>query len=460
MKSFVLLIAVLTSTTGAVEVIYAKVGDRVKLNPPEVKDLHNSYMHWKLTKDGSSYLAWRNSMGKTEIVNPWNNTLSWSGDSLLIKSIQQDHFRTFFLQLKIGFKEPTFFEYQIRKLTVTVDPSSPLLPEESVSLSCSDDTPQSERKIHWLKPGGKKEYQLQFTFKASVLDNGQWSCVVTSDGKESRSNVSVTVLDLSPALPHPQYTSKSWPLLVPCSLLPHVSWEQIKAKGFRELHWHFIPATGSSRQRLFSLSVGDPLTWKKDQGKTLLPNSDPQKGNLSLSRKLGTEGDAGEYICALEFENGVTLQRSVHVQLLQIVPSPGKELISGQPLNLTCTLGQPLSINLHLKWFPPKQSTLLTSAFHNSSHLIIPAVGREDEGSWRCELWWKNDKLLTRAEITLKIEPWLSVWMLVVICSVTIIVILVVILLFILFRRRQKMRHLRRRLCQCKHPKPKGFYRT
>ncbi|XP_010772635.1 CD4-1 molecule [Notothenia coriiceps] len=207
-------------------------------------------------------------------------------------------------------------------------------------------------------------------------------------------------LDLSPALSRPQYTSTSSHLSLPCSLLPHISWEQIKARGFRELHWSFIPTTAPVPQRLFSLSAGGPLTWKPDQNKGLQPGTNLKKGDLSLRRNRGGKDDAGEYICALEFENGVTLKRSVHVKLLHIVSSTGKELISGQQLNLTCGLEQALPSDLHLKWFPPKQPTL--SDPRPSSPLIIPAVSTADSGKWRCELWQNNTKL-TWAEITLEI---------------------------------------------------------
>ncbi|KAJ4923194.1 hypothetical protein JOQ06_022722 [Pogonophryne albipinna] len=429
-----LLLAVLTSTTGAAEVVvvYAQIGGTVTLKPPALNDLKKHYMYWKKDKDSTEDLAWLNPMGNNWKIKDeaWKNISSWS--PLVIKNIQQEHFRTFFLKLKKPTDNPTFYEYEIHKLTVSVDPSSPVLPGETVTLSCSAETPLGKR-IQWMNPRGELNPLNPLTFSASMRDNGPWSCMVTDGQSKSQVNVSVTVLDLSPALSRPQYTSTSSHLSLPCSLLPHISWEQIKAKGFRELHWSFIPTTVSVPQRLFSLSAEEPLTWKPDQNKGLQPGTNLKKGDLSLRRKRGIEEDAGEYICALEFENGVTLKRSVHVKLLQIVSSTGTELISGQQLNLTCGLEQPLPSDLHLKWLPPKQSTL--SDPRPSSPLIIPLVSTADAGKWRCELW-QNNTQLTWAEITLEIVPWLSVWML------------------------QKMRHLRRRLCQCKHPKPKGFYRT
>ncbi|GLD63811.1 uncharacterized protein AKAME5_001539700 [Lates japonicus] len=139
----------------------------------------------------------------------------------------------------------------------------------------------------------------------------------------------------------------------------------------------------------------------------------------------------------------------------------GTELISGQPLNLTCSTGNQLPPNMLLKWSPPKQSSLSPlKSDHHPAKLTIPQVHTGDEGNWGCALW-QGSKQLTSAVITLKIEPKLNVWILVTICSAAVVVILILILVFIFYRRRQrKMRHLRHRLCQCKNPKPKGFYRT
>lgn len=124
-------------------------------------------------------------------------------------------------------------------------------------------------------------------------------------------------LDLSPPVSQSQYTSKSRPLTIPCSIPAHISWGQINDTGIKEVHWHFIPKPGSSPQRLFSLSVGNPMTWKADQDRGLRPVSEPKKGDLSLIKNRGTEEDEGDYVCALEFKNGVILNRTVHVQVLR-----------------------------------------------------------------------------------------------------------------------------------------------
>ncbi|XP_078108708.1 CD4-1 molecule [Sander vitreus] len=455
----VLLLAVLKSTTGAQEFIYyAQVGEMVTLKPPGVYS--QKYVYWYFD---DFYLAWRNTMGNTWTSQEprWKDRLSLLSDySLIIKNLQQEDFTTTFKFKLYGDSS----EYTYKLLKLTVNSPSPLLPGDSLSLSCNAETQgPNKSKIHWLNPQGVKMRSEQLHVRATSQDNGEWTCVVTNASQQNVAKVSVTVMDLSPAPLSPQYTSKSRPLTIPCSLPPYISWDQIKAKGIQEVHWQFIPEPGSSPQRLFSLSLEDPLTWQPEQTRGLRPVQDPKKMNLSLTRNRGSEEDRGDYVCALKFKNDVSLNRTVHVKVLQITSSPGTELISGQQLNLTCCLGHPLPSDLRLKWFPPEQSSLSSSSLGSDghpTHLTIPEVGKGDGGKWRCELW-QNDTWLTSAEITLKIEPKLSVWMLVVICSVTVIVILLLVLVFILYQHRQrKMRHLRRRLCQCKTPKPKGFYRT
>ncbi|XP_033496175.1 CD4-1 molecule [Epinephelus lanceolatus] len=465
-QSVLLLIVVFESAAGTYEVRYFQVGGTVKLPLPASVDLKQHYVYWKL--EGGPELAVQNPLGRksTSEAEPWKNRLSWTdGNELMIKNIQQENFGTFVCEVKRMSVVIQTITYKLLRLTATVKPSTLLLPRSTLSLTCNAETLQGHEnpQIHWLNPRGERERnQRSFTKIATSQDNGEWTCVATHNQIENKAYVSVTVVDLSPPTSQSQYTSKSRPLTIPCSIPAHISWGQINDTGIKEVHWHFIPKPGSSPQRLFSLSVGNPMTWKADQDRGLRLVSEPKKKDLSLTRYRGKEEDEGDYVCALEFKNGVILNRTVHVQVLRITSSPGTELISGQQLNLTCGLGQPLPSDLRLKWFPPEQSSLLSSltSDRHPAHLTIPEVGTGDSGKWRCELW-RSNAWVTFAEITLKIEPRLRVWMLVVICSVTVIVLLLLVLIFILCRRRQrKMRHLRHRLCQCKTPKPKGFYRT
>lgn len=79
-----------------------------------------------------------------------------------------------------------------------MNPPSPLLPGESMSLFCDADSPRSHKKpvIAWLNPQEVKmnSHQGLFKGKATGQYNGQWTCVVTNEGKEHRVTVSVTVV--------------------------------------------------------------------------------------------------------------------------------------------------------------------------------------------------------------------------------------------------------------------------
>lgn len=464
-QSALILFAVLTSTMGAEEVIvYAKVGDTVTLQP-HWGTLPNPYLQWHFADSPDPPLAWLNPFGgkDTTKAKPWENKLSLIGNALIISNIQEENFGTFICKITDSSQSATFI---LIKLNVSASPASLLLPGESLSLTCNLETQRRMRSdIHWLNPRGQKVNSREgaLTKRVTSQDSGQWTCVVTSNKKEHKKQIPVKVLDLSPA-PSRQYTSTNSPLIIPCSFPSDITWKEIKIRGIQEVQWHYFPkpsvgTISKDRQRLFNLSLEDPLAWKVDQGKGLSPVSDVTNGNLTLTRNRGKEEDRGNYTCSMKFKNGVTLSTTVHVEVLKIIPSPKTELISGQWVNLTCTTGNPLPSGVRLKWIPPEKSSLTISE-SLPALLTIPEVERGDSGKWRCELWQGNVQL-TSAVVTLVIEPRMNAWMLVIICSTAVIILLLLLVAFILCRHRQrKMRHFRHQLCQCKNPKPKGFYRT
>lgn len=92
--------------------------------------------------------------------------------------------------------------------------------------------------------------------------------------------------------------------------------------GLREGHWHFFPRStsnllSSEAQRLFTLSLKEPVSWKPEGTRGLTPVSDFKNRNLSLGRKKGDNGDRGDYVCTLKFDNGLTLNRTVRVNVLE-----------------------------------------------------------------------------------------------------------------------------------------------
>uniref|UniRef100_A0A3Q3WS24 Ig-like domain-containing protein n=1 Tax=Mola mola TaxID=94237 RepID=A0A3Q3WS24_MOLML len=468
-QSVLILIAVLTSATGAEEVIYAQLGETITLKPPEGYKSHNYYLYWYF---GDVELVWLNYLGGSSYIKDkeWMH-FSLSNGSLKVTFIQQEQFGTFTCKLTWdGVKTET--TYKIIKLSV--NSSFVVLPGEPLPLVCDTETLHSPNKpeIHWLNPQ-EEIHSPSVTVNATNQHNGQWACVVTHDKKIHKAKISILVLDLSPAPLQPQYTSKSSPLTIPCSISSHISWEQIKAKGIQEGHWQFFQKPSSclksvDPQRLFQLSLKKPVSWSKEgEDRGLTPVSGLEKGVLSLTKKQWKVEDRGDYVCTLKFNNGVTLNRTVHVDVLQISASPGIHLISGQQLNLTCSLSYPLSSDMSMKWIVPEQSSQQPVAFQQgSTYFTILRVDTNDGGNWACELWQRN-KRLTAAVITLMIgenrkkghdydlvaRPFFM--------TETFFYIMCLIMSFsIVYRTQQKMRRLRHRLCKCKNPKPKGFYRT
>lgn len=237
-------------------------------------------------------------------------------------------------------------------MLVDVNPSSPLLIGESLSVTCNAKTPQNlhrKPEIYLLNPQGQKVKTGPGTMstKATRQHNGNWTCVVKYNQKQYSATVPVTVLgellsmytyvfvycnvptphhhlslrpslDLSPASSSYQYASYSSPLTIPCSIFPQVTLDQIKARGIQEVHWQFYskPSVGAGDPKtLFSLSL-NKLEWKPNR----LPSLNPvpaQKGNFSLTKRKDKQVDRGDYVCMAKFEKDVTLQTRIHVEVLE-----------------------------------------------------------------------------------------------------------------------------------------------
>uniref|UniRef100_A0A3Q3KRX3 Ig-like domain-containing protein n=1 Tax=Monopterus albus TaxID=43700 RepID=A0A3Q3KRX3_MONAL len=449
--AFFVLVLCFVEIHWADEVVYAQLGEKVFLKSPSSYNATAHYIYWFFGKQEPS----RIQLGWLKHFCTLQTKITLSENSLIIDGIEEKHFGTYICELNqntefpliMNVLKPNFILYLLPCLiSVLVNMGSPslLLPGESLSLDCSVKASYRMTKIHWLNPSGESigSNQKAIIKTATSKDNGQWTCVVRDNQKEYQAKISVTVLDLDPASSLFQYSSKSSHLTIPCSIPLHISWDQIKAKGLKEVNWQFfpkLPSGGNSDgpQQLFSLYLDQvPLTWKANRTRGLSTEPDLQKGKLSLVRKQGREGDRGDYVCSFKFPK-VTLNKTVHLEVLQIISSPGTNLISGQQVNLTCSLGHPLPSDLQVKWLPPEGSSQLSlQSDPHPVHLSIPEIWTEDSGNWECSLW-QGGRKLTSDVITLKIEPKLSVWMLVIICSAAVIVILLLIVVFFLYRRRQ-----------------------
>ncbi|XP_043972774.1 CD4-1 molecule [Gambusia affinis] len=459
LQFFVCLIIVL-NTTGADEVNYLRVGDSVDLKSPSLPSQY--YVSWFFERDPRIELADISYLNRKH-VNPgsgqiWSSRLDISTSGLTIKDMQEENFGTIVCEVKRSTNLHSTLKFHLIKVTVSMkDQPSSLIPGNLLSLNCKAET-NRKHSVYWIKPAGDKATPLQgsITKKAESQDNGEWQCVV-KDNKESRFKFFVSVVDFSSASKY-VYTSTNHPLSIPFWITPK-DFVQKNSSSIKTIEWLFTPKTSSTQQTVFSFSSENGQLKPEATARELSFKNFTAGGNFSLHRNLARAEDRGTYNCSITFTNGYVLSRSLVVEVLEIIPSPGTELISGHHLNLSCSTGGPLETGVTVKWVPPVTSSLAKANFL-PGHLIIPRVGTEDSGKWRCDLR-RNTTTLTSAVIALKIDPVLTVWMIVTICAAGVILILLLILAFILFRRRQrKMRLLRHRLCKCENPKPKGFYKA
>uniref|UniRef100_A0A3Q0S2P3 Ig-like domain-containing protein n=1 Tax=Amphilophus citrinellus TaxID=61819 RepID=A0A3Q0S2P3_AMPCI len=422
-----------------VEVIYAKVGEQVTLVP---KSNQRQYVYWHLGNQNGPQLAWLNHLGGKGINltdEKWKSRLSLQDASLVINDIQQEFFGTFVCKMTSSGKPDSITEYKIIQIIGKLDvkPDTLLLHGDILSLTCNlERTPQVQNKpsIYWLNPQGVRERNNQgkVNVPATSDHNGQWSCVVKDNNNEKKVHVPVGVVGDS----H-QYTAADTSLTIPCSINSGVTWEQILTKELEEVWWDFVPKLSSgavsvNRERLFDFNV-EKRSLTPGQKKGLRLVSSNKKENLSLTKSKGSVEDRGHYNCSMKFKNGRTLSNTVDLDVLQITSQPGKELIYGQQVNLSCSTGDPLPNDVMLNWTKPETSSRYVQY---PTHITIPEVRKGDSGKWRCELWQRG-KRLTSAEILLKTEPRLSVWMLVIICSAAVILLLLLVLVFIHYRRRK-----------------------
>lgn len=465
----VLLLCILGfQATVADEIIYAQVGEDVSLN---LSYDSNKYFTWFFANE---QIATLNPFGGKQIEPGWVPHLTLSHNSLVVKNLTQSDFGIFSCSVRDKRAEVGKNNFRLIQLNVAVD-RPVLLPGETLSLTCGVRSQEYTPQISWLDPRGEKQGSAgRAVVQVTSAHSGEWTCVVSRAGKEKRVKIKVTVIDLLPLAPiEIQYASTSTPLTIPCSLAEGTTWDQVKSKGIHEVGWNFCPPKPQcDKPSLFLLSLVDNKpTWKKLTDRALRPSPNPGRGDLSLGRNLAREEDGGDYECFVKFQNGVTLNRTVRVEVLRIIASPGTQLTTGQELNLTCTTGHPLPPDIQIKWIPPRQSSsssstppppALLSPFTQdlgSPHLTVEEVGSDHNGTWTCELR-RGETSLTSAAVVLKIESKFSAWMLVTLCAAAAILILLVILIIILQRRRQRRTRRHMRLCHCKNPKPKGFYRS
>ncbi|XP_033837462.2 CD4-1 molecule isoform X1 [Periophthalmus magnuspinnatus] len=434
------------------KLVYAQLGRDVELRSPFGTD---KYVTWYI---GGADVAWSNPSGGRKILETeWRPRLELSSNGLVIKNVTRGEFGAFSCVARDKKIETGRQLFKLVQVEVVVDPPV-LVSGQWLSLSCSVPDPGHAPRVHWVGPKGQTPETSGggARVRTTADHSGDWTYVLTDQNERTTGTVNVRVIDLLPLAPvQTVFTSSSSPLLVPCSLAPGASWTDVRSRGVVEVGWNFCPNVWCDKPRLLTLSLESKPTWTTAAKGRARPKHDPGNGDLSLGRNVGRDGDAGAYECFIRFKDGEILNRTVRVEVLRIVASPGTRLNEGDPLNLTCTTGRPPRPDLQIKWLPPSS----LSALRPPPHISIPSAGGAENGTWTCELW-RGEELLTSTRVELRIESKFSVWMLVTLCALAAILILLVVLIIIIQRRRQRRSRRHMRLCQCKNPKPKGFYRS
>ncbi|KAI5105934.1 CD4-1 molecule precursor [Silurus meridionalis] len=272
----------------------------------------------------------------------------------------------------------------------------------------------------------------------SAKHSGKWTCELKYNGGFTlKAMTDVTIVDLAPSTSDPIYTHDSaYNLNIPCSFSSKMTWSTLNKVGVTEGSWSFSPLNRSESPRtLLDLNLTPSAAWKSHDGtQSLLMESEVKDTVLDVKISKVSVNNRGTYTCNLKF-GSQTISRNVQVEVLQVISSAGKVIYAGYPLNLTCTLGHPMSSDLEVNWITPHSSSRQNLNNPYPMQLSIPAVGLKDRGRWICELK-KNSTVLTSATFTLKVEnaP-VNIWMIIAIVVGVLVLILIIVITVIYVRR-------------------------
>ncbi|XP_051576769.1 uncharacterized protein LOC127453958 isoform X2 [Myxocyprinus asiaticus] len=461
---------------GSPMVIYAQEGGTVTLPRDKTVTAENVYVNWYYGSEVKAEVISRNPQRGIQ-KGTWTRASLLPDFSLKISPVQDSDFEIFHCEQHV-LKDTYTKTYKLYRVSILKVPA--VIFGDTLSLNCEAESSSVPTTVTWSPPKNS-ECEREITSYSgntiSVKDvsrcaGGVWTCEVKYEKKKAEATTSVSVIDLAPSPPDPIYTyvSYSYPnstVDIPCSLSSNIPWAVVTDCGLQGVSWSFTPRSDQNQQlaeSLLSLSVHPKTTWNITMGAQITVQGRELKDqDLSIHKLPVSEKIRGEFTCSLKFMNKI-LSRKVQVEVLQVYSSPGSSLSEGQRVNLTCTLGHPMTSDLEVKWKCPSCSTLpsLSSSPHPAS-LSIPEVRVENRGKWRCELW-KNEKMLTSAELFLKIEKVsMDIWLWVAISSGAVVFILLLVIVIIVIRRHKQMIMYRRhktKFCCCKNPQTKGFYKT
>ncbi|MBN3301712.1 SN protein, partial [Amia calva] len=465
---------------GSETVVYGQVGTEVTL-PHSKWGGHKVNTFWYFGSDSSMinnevYSETYSGAPRTDPSRSGRVSLAPSEKSLRIKNLGEKDFGFYRCLLR---EDSNSIEtiYRLSRVTViSLNLTSPftLIASQSLSLQCVYDLTSVSVSVQWVGP---QNNQLQQDGRLSLHthnnsltlreltanDTGKWHCRLKYDDRQTLASVQVTVIDFSSAYPS---TIFSFPgarsLLLPCLLSPSppLPLSSLRRAGLLAIKWTFTPLSLSlSPSPLLSLETGE--MWGNSLNPRYISSSLPH--NLSITIDRIQEGDAGNYTCSLFFKDGTVLQRTVELNVLRVVLSPNATLFEGQPFNLTCDLGRPLTPDLQLTW---TYRHFLQGLVSVKGGVVSRKEGatEQEKGRWKCSIK-KGNAVLTSVEFTLRIEraP-VKVWLLVLVCSGVFLFLSLLLLLICVLRRCRQNHAFRRtkkrktRYCRCKHPQPKTFY--
>ncbi|KAI5620451.1 CD4-1 molecule isoform X1, partial [Silurus asotus] len=443
------------------QVILAQVGNPVTL--PRMKWGQDEKVHVDWSFNDISLIRRNPTNPSIRAENTeWQGRISLSSDfSLIISRVNASDFGTFkCLQHElVNEQATTYILYD-----VSIPAQEPLLVNAALTLSCVIDQKAFvlvHPSVQWIGPDNKI-YSGQQSMNKNTLTvktvsgkhSGIWTCELKYNGGITlKAMTDVTIVDLAPSTPDPIYTHDSvYNLNIPCSFSSKMTWSTLNKVSFTEGSWSFSPLNRSESSRtLLDLNFTPSTAWKSPDGtQNLLMESEVKDTVLDVKISKVSVNNRGTYTCNLKF-GSQTISRNVQVEVLQVISSAGKVIYAGYPLNLTCTLGHPLSSDLEVNWIAPHGSSLQNLNNPHPMQLSIPAVELKDRGRWICELK-KNSTVLTSATFTLKVEnaP-VNLWMIIAIVVGVLVLFLIIGITVIYVRRCREVKYRRRkrRYCCC-----------
>ncbi|XP_035390437.1 B-cell receptor CD22-like, partial [Electrophorus electricus] len=244
--------------------------------------------------------------------------------------------------------------YPPKNVLVSIRPSSEIVGDSSVTLTCSSDANPPVQNYAWFKEGGTSSVGSGQTYNITISSNssGWYYCVAQNEhGMLKSASIDVTLKVLYP------------PKNVLVSIRPSSE------------------IVGDSSVTLTCSSDANPpvqnYAWFKEGGTSSVGSG--QTYNITIS----SNSNSGEYTCQSSNDHrhgphSVTLNVLYRPKNVSVSIRPSGEIVEGSPVTLTCSSDANPPVQ-NYNWF--KEKTLLGK---ESTH-IIPNISSEDSGEYKCK---------------------------------------------------------------------------